>query len=105
MGHSGTSLKFTIIIDLQMFSNQIPISDLNKRDFFSNFALYSKGCHFNITRFHILKFCNIQTASWNEFWKFVLKMIAFHKVFDKNLVKINVNKSSKKKGNSIFNGP
>ena len=34
MGHSGTRLKFLITMDLQIFSNQIPISDLNKRDFF-----------------------------------------------------------------------
>ena len=27
--------------------------------FFSNFALYSKGRHFSITRFDILIFCNI----------------------------------------------
>ena len=30
MGHSGTSLKFSITIDLQIFSHQIPISDLDK---------------------------------------------------------------------------
>ena len=34
MGHSGTGLQFSITIDLQIFPNQIPVSDLNKRDFF-----------------------------------------------------------------------
>ena len=40
--------------------SKIPISDLRKRSFFSpNFALYSKGCYFSITRLDILIFCNI----------------------------------------------
>ena len=56
MGHSGNSLKILITID---FSNQIPISGLNERDLLTNFALYSKGRHFSIKRFHILIFCNI----------------------------------------------
>ena len=45
MGHSGTSLKFSITIDLQVFPNQIPSSDLDKRDYFSDFVLQSKGRH------------------------------------------------------------
>ena len=28
--------------------SKISISDLNERDLFSNFTLYSKGCHFSI---------------------------------------------------------
>ena len=40
MGHSGTSLKFSITIDLQIFSNQIPISDLSKRYFFFQILSY-----------------------------------------------------------------
>ena len=34
MGHSGTSFNFSSTIDLQIFSNQISISDLNKRETF-----------------------------------------------------------------------
>ena len=63
MGRISTGLKFSITIDLQIFSNQMPILDLNKRDFFSNFALHSKGRRFDITRFHILIFCSIHTTS------------------------------------------
>ena len=32
----------------------------------------------------------------NEFWKFVLKIIVIYKHFDKNFIKININKTSKK---------
>ena len=76
MGHSGTGLKFSITIDFQIFktffihskNDQLKIKnmskiftlDLNQEGFFSNFALYSKNCHFSITSFDILMFCNIQ---------------------------------------------
>ena len=39
--------------------SKISTLDLNKEGSFSNFALYLKGCHFSITRFDILIFCNI----------------------------------------------
>ena len=38
----------------------------------------------------------MHTTSWNESGKFILKMIFSHKVFDKNLVKINKNKNWEK---------
>ena len=44
---------------------KMPTSDLNKRDLFSNFALYSKGYHFSITSFDILIFCNILNLEMN----------------------------------------
>ena len=62
--------------------------DLNKRGFFSNFGLYSKGSHFSITRFDILIFCNLLHPEMNFAWKFALKNDSFfYKVFDKSLVK------------------
>ena len=45
--------------------SKILISDLNERDLFSNFTLYSKGCHFSITRFGILILYNIQHLEIN----------------------------------------
>ena len=46
MAHSGTNLKFSITIDLQILSTQISISDLNKRDFFFKFCLIFEGPSF-----------------------------------------------------------
>ena len=67
-----------------------------KEIFFSNFALYSKGRHFSITRFDKLIFCNMHTTSGNEFWKFVFKIIVFHKVLTKSFLNLNLNKNSEK---------
>ena len=47
----------------------------------------------NIFHLHIIWQWN--GGPWNELWKFVLKK-DFHEVFDKSLVKININKKSEK---------
>ena len=75
MQHSVTGLKFSTTIDLQIFKtffvqssknmSKISILDLNKRGFFSNFALYSKGRNFSIAIFDILIFCNILHLEMN----------------------------------------
>ena len=57
---------------------KIPILHLNKRSFFSNFALYSKGRHFSIKTFYIPAFCNILHL---EFCKFALKNGSFSITF------------------------
>ena len=64
MGHSGTGLKFSVTIDLQIFkalfvqtlkkSQNTYFGPKIKEETFSNFTLYSKGRHFRITRFDIL---------------------------------------------------
>ena len=103
-GHCGTRLTFSITTDyksskvsLYIISKDMSkktISHPNKRALFSNFALYSKGRYFSITRFDILIFCNILN----------LEMISYHKVFYKNLVKIKINTKSKKKKKKNSNG-
>ena len=55
---NSKSSKISLYSFLKNIS-KIPISDLRKRSVFSNFALYSKGCYFSITRLDILIFCNI----------------------------------------------
>ena len=45
--------------------SKIPISDINKRGLFSNFALYLKGRHFSAIRFDILIFCNTLDLKMN----------------------------------------
>ena len=66
--------------------SKIPILEID--GFFSNFALYSKGSKFSITRVDILIFCN-NTTSWNKCYKFVLKNDSF---FIKFLAKVLLKK-------------
>ena len=56
--------------------SKIPISNLYKKDLFSNFALYSKGRHFSFKRFDTLVFCNILHPEIN-FGNFIKKTIVF----------------------------
>ena len=67
MGHGSTGLKFSTAIcnssklsshSLLKNMSKIPFSNLNKRGFFSNFALCSNGRHFSITRSDTLIFCS-----------------------------------------------
>ena len=58
--------------------------------------LYSKRRHFNSTRFGIVIFSNILQLEIN-FRNLYQKIAVLHKVSEKNLVKININKKSKKK--------
>ena len=76
MGHSGTGLwNFQLLLiskSSKVFSpsflkivSTIPILDLNKRVFFSNFALYSKCRHVRVKSFDIRIFCNVQHLEMN----------------------------------------
>ena len=58
MGHSDTDFQLLLIVNLQNFHRQ----SFNMLKFFSNFALVS---HFSITRFDILKLCNILHLEMN----------------------------------------
>ena len=71
--------------------SNIPISDLNKRGLFSNFALCLKGHHCSITKFDNLGLCNILHLEM-KFGNLYKKESFFIKFFDKSIVKINLNK-------------
>ena len=73
----------------------MPISDVNKRGSFSDFALKSKGSHFSIGSFDILIFCNILHLEMILEICFENGSFFFHKVLNKSLVKININTISK----------
>ena len=69
------SSKLTTYSLLKSIS-KVPISDVNKRGLFTDFALNRKGCHFSITRFEIPIFCNILNLEIN-FRNFYKKMIVY----------------------------
>ena len=67
---------------------------------FQLFTLYSKGCHFSITKLDILIFRNILHLDmdfWNLSWKRLVSS------FDKSLLKNTINEILKK-WNSMFKG-
>ena len=58
MGNSDTGFKFSFTAEI---FKTFFVQSLKKyvKNTFSNFASYSKGCRFSITKFDILIFCNI----------------------------------------------
>ena len=66
------------------------------RHIFQFFTLYLKGCHFSITKLHVLIFCNILHIEM-DFWNLSWKRIRFlRKSFGKILVKNTISEILKK---------